>query len=498
MSSRRGTLEQPAASARPLRIVASGTLFVTHTLSVPAIPTPSGPSSMVTARAYSVTHNRGGSASTVLSMLAQYPNVEAMLIAPLSGDDEGQGILRDLRSERVNTKYARVWDDLGVPSAWVVQAEHDDSRSVINHNPLPEITHEDFVSLLGPLLAPENYAQTSPNNSYSSQSGPPLPLNMRSPAPFDWLHFEGRSVKTTLSNMRGVDGLARERRWRAHCVFSLDVGRKTRQGVEALIPQADVIFLNKYYAQAHSAQYAASPRAFLLSLASVAPPHALLVAYWGTEGAALLSIPTREYFQSSGWVQSTPQPTPGAHFFSTSRNGARDSMLSDGTGYGMQSVRTGSEFYAGQHTPSSSMAFTASFFNRTSGTDESFGGHPHRDSYVEDDGGDDDDAASEQTEIAGDRQAWRRRREAEAVDDAGAQEAFIAGMIWALSRRLMPRPVSPWSPIPTTGEPDDADISRWRLEECLKFATEMAGRKARMKGWKGLAEQMRQAGWVDG
>lgn len=160
---------------------------------------------------------------------------------------------------------------------------------MINHNPLPDITHEDFVSLLGPVLAPENYpdnyAQLQQQQFYqqiphqsrphsplppngrptttssaranlsprpgtaggsntgglggstprpSQSGGRPLLSNPNSPAPFDWLHFEGRSVKTTLNNMVGLDGLARERKWRSHCVFSVDVGRKARQGVEAV------------------------------------------------------------------------------------------------------------------------------------------------------------------------------------------------------------------------------------------------------------------------
>jgi hypothetical protein len=53
-------------------------------------------------------------------------------------------------------------------------------------------------------------------------------------APFDWIHFEGRSVKTTLNNIQGLDGLARERRWRSQCVFSVDVGRRAKQGIEAV------------------------------------------------------------------------------------------------------------------------------------------------------------------------------------------------------------------------------------------------------------------------
>jgi hypothetical protein len=85
--------------------------------------------------------------------------------------------------------------------------------------------------------------------------------------------------------------------------------------LEQLIPHADVVFLNRHYAQAQSPAYASAPRAFLLALTRLAPPHALLVAYWGADGAAALSVPTREYFQSSGW---TAPPTPVADTSSSS------------------------------------------------------------------------------------------------------------------------------------------------------------------------------------
>jgi hypothetical protein len=106
-------------------------------------------------------------------------------------------------------------------------------QTIINHNPLPDITHEEFVTMLGPLLIPENYAHlVLPPNSPSGVNSP-FPLNGTN-APFEWLHFEGRSVKTTMNNMIGIDGLARERKWRNRCVFSVDVGRKARQGVQAV------------------------------------------------------------------------------------------------------------------------------------------------------------------------------------------------------------------------------------------------------------------------
>ncbi|CDO68506.1 hypothetical protein BN946_scf184998.g3 [Trametes cinnabarina] len=331
---------------RPLRVVASGTLFLTNNLGLPTHPEPNS-----VIRAHSVSRVRGGSASTCLSIAAQFPSVDAILLAPLGGNEEGRMIINDLEKERDRTG--------GVLTS---AADDTDSRTVINNNPLPDITHEEFISLLGPLLVPENYAYLNapstppaamqhtpgggslapPSNSQprASMSAPRPPTN--SPAPIDWFHFEGRSVKTTLSNIVGLDGLARERKWRNHCVFSVDVGRRARQGVEAvryhtttplfaltdrllmtlqLIPHADVIFLNKHYARAHSPQYASSPRAFLLSLTSIAPPHALLVAHWGSDGAAVLSVPTKEYFQSTGWVEPAPPPDPPAMRLGTPNGG---------------------------------------------------------------------------------------------------------------------------------------------------------------------------------
>lgn len=188
---------------KPLRIVASGTLFLAHTLTVPTHP---APSSVIRARC--VKKIRGGSANIVLSLLAQFSGVEPVLIASLGGNDEAKMVTNELEKEGVNTHYCKVWPNSGVPSAWIIHSEEGNTRSVINHNPLPDITHEDFVSILGPWLAPENYVQRSPtqspilsanhsNSSSSTLHSTPFLFNPNNPAPFDWLHFEGRSVRTT-------------------------------------------------------------------------------------------------------------------------------------------------------------------------------------------------------------------------------------------------------------------------------------------------------------
>lgn len=45
-----------------------------------------------------------------------------MLVAPLGGNEEGKMISRDLDRERVSTRFCKVWEESGVPSAWVLHA----------------------------------------------------------------------------------------------------------------------------------------------------------------------------------------------------------------------------------------------------------------------------------------------------------------------------------------------------------------------------------------
>jgi len=258
----------PSTTSKPFRIFSTGTIFLTHSLDLPSHPVPGTAS-----RAQAVTTARGGSAGHVLGFLAALPSaVEPMLIASLGATPDGTRLRDELEAGGVRTKYCKLWPGLDVPSAWVMHARDTGEKTVINHNPLPEVSHEDFIALLGPVLAPENYLGVLQSQSQPSPKPPPSPpsifpnalatppprhsmssrpatapagsapphmamvptQSLLSPAPFDWLHFEGRSTKTTLANIIGVDGLARERKWRAHCVVSVDLGRRAREGVEAV------------------------------------------------------------------------------------------------------------------------------------------------------------------------------------------------------------------------------------------------------------------------
>ena len=237
--------------------------------------------------------------------------------------------------------------------------------------------------------------------------------------------------------------------------------------------------MNKHYAQAHSPHYSTTPRAFLLSLASIAPPHALLVAHWGSEGSAVLSLPTKEYFQSSGWVEEKPLKTNGA--------GAQHHSQPSGTVTELRSVRSGSDFWAGgprSRTPSSS-AFTAgdSHYLSDGGNDSGIGhsDKSYRRAPAHSRGGqgnnssgqyttEDDDNDSQGTETPG----GENDLDSDVVDEVGSQDAFIAGMIFALSRRICPG--SPYTPSWTGEDPgtsSESERGRWRLDECLRFVASL-------------------------
>lgn len=565
---------------RPLRIFATGTVFLTHTLFLPSYPHPGSAS-----RAQAVQTSRGGASGHVLAVLAQLGvtvpsagEVEPMLIASLGSNTEAQRLRDVLETSGVRTKYCKIWPGLGVPTAWVMQARDIRERTVINHNPLPDVSHEDFIALLGPVLAPENYVgytqnqlqppmgivreqQSSspvpifpntlapsaprpstsarPGTSSSSHSAPPSPHTFRvpsqtphSPAPFDWLHVEGRSIRTTVANILGVDGLARERKWRSHCVISIDLGRRAREGAEVLLPHADVIFLCTTTFPSLSSSPISSPnstptlRAILLSLARHARPHALLVLNAGREGAALLSIPTREYFQSSGW---SPPPRSSQNASHSHSNSTATTTNGTHPRDGVESVRSGSDFWASAEAADTSLASRDSASNVGSRGEMSRQGSPHprysgESFHPFDDGdeGEDGDGHGEDgrhTPQPRRRQPEPERVEEEELDEEGAHAAFVAGMIWALSRRLLPGP--PYTPennpngdVRKDGNVGDLGV-RWRLDECLRFATEIAGRRGHaspaanstpsMVGstvkesseWDGLGEEMRRAGWFD-
>ncbi|KAG8819085.1 hypothetical protein FRC17_010616 [Serendipita sp. 399] len=394
MSSNTNKQSQQHQQMQITRFLACGTVYITHTLSVPLSAIQpvdvieeqeeleNAPTTR-NVRAKQVTTQRGGSAANILSILAQFnavpklppspvqtakrSSLECALVSPLGSDAAGRALMYELEAEGIRTRFCKV-HQAGIPVAFVLRTDESPARTIINHNPLPDLTHEDFIAILGPILVPEHYqglmshhwhphpvvpqtpavhavygpgpgippVTTSGVNQHSlSHAPPPLsqPLTPTTPglpsnAPFTVFHITGRSQSAdaiSLLNLTGVDGLARDRLWRDKATFTLDCttpvhSESGRIAREQLFQHVDVVFYSKAYALSVNPSTPAqklTPRSFLLSQVPLVSKHALLFVHWDHDGGALLSVPTREYLQSSVWTEPTaasaPNPSEQAH-----------------------------------------------------------------------------------------------------------------------------------------------------------------------------------------
>jgi hypothetical protein len=111
-----------------------------------------------------------------------------------------------------------------------------------------------------------------------------------------------------------------------------------------------------------------------------------------------------------------------------------------------------------------------------SSSSHSRSGHQHQEDDGEDEGDDDND--SQGTEVPGERDDLadgEDQGDGGVMDEVGAQDAFVAGMIYAMSRRIAPG--APYTP--SSGGDDarnnanssEAERGRWRLDECLRLVS---------------------------
>jgi sugar/nucleoside kinase (ribokinase family) len=108
---------QPSPGPRPLRILASGVIFLNHTITVKDFP---GQGSNT--RAQAVVRLRGGAASACLSVVAQFADTRSWLVAPIGGGSEGAALRVELEREGINTQLCGRRESDGVPKAFVIKS----------------------------------------------------------------------------------------------------------------------------------------------------------------------------------------------------------------------------------------------------------------------------------------------------------------------------------------------------------------------------------------
>jgi len=145
-----------SSNSRVTRFLACGTVYITHTLSVPpsiivqpTTPFQGDPTTPIvndnvqapvpettSVRAKQVTTQRGGSAVNILSILAQFNasalrssspspsrknTLECALVSPLGSDAAGRALMHELELEGIRTRFCKV-HPAGVPLAFVLRS----------------------------------------------------------------------------------------------------------------------------------------------------------------------------------------------------------------------------------------------------------------------------------------------------------------------------------------------------------------------------------------
>ncbi|AZR81857.1 PfkB family carbohydrate kinase [Thiomicrospira sp. S5] len=235
-------------------------------------------------RALSRHHQVGGNVCNSLYVLNQLGH-ESSLMTTLGGDQSSKQLLNGLQERRIQTEHIQRFIQGQTPTSYVLLNEASGSRTITHYRDLPELNFDFFAK-----VEIEQY---------------------------DWLHFEGRNI----DNLSGMLNIAKT--FLSHQPISLEV-EKPRDGIEALLPQANVIFFSHHYAKAKGY---ANGRTLLEAMREKAP-QAHLICTWGTEGAWYASPDKPVQHQP---IETIPQAVDTLGAGDTFNAGVIDSLLNGKT-----------------------------------------------------------------------------------------------------------------------------------------------------------------------
>ncbi|GAB6034816.1 PfkB family carbohydrate kinase [Galenea microaerophila] len=182
----------------------------------------------------------GGNVANTLYVLNQLGH-ETAISATVGGDQEAKQILNGLKAHQIQTEHLQRYIQGRTPTSYITLESEKGHRTIVHYRDLPELSFEHFAK-----IEIEDY---------------------------DWLHFEARNI----DNLKGMLNIAKT--FLTHQPISLEV-EKARKGVEALLPQANVIFFSHHYAK----QKGYSNAEALLNEMKKQLPQATLICTWSTEG----------------------------------------------------------------------------------------------------------------------------------------------------------------------------------------------------------------------
>lgn len=192
-------------------------------------------------RASSQHISRGGNAANTLVVLSQLGH-QCHWAGSLA-DEPGGGLIRDdLVENRINLDAVYTASRGKVPTSYVTLSRLNGSRTIVHYRDLPE---------------------------YPSRQFNQIDLDA-----FEWVHFEGRNLDELQLMMKRVRDIE------PNLSISLEV-EKNRDGIEELLPLADVLMFSREYALR---QHAHNAHEFLQHMKQY-KLDAVLTCTWGDAGA---------------------------------------------------------------------------------------------------------------------------------------------------------------------------------------------------------------------
>ncbi len=182
----------------------------------------------------------GGNVNNTLYVLNQLGH-DTAICTTVAADSEAKLLLAGLKERNIDTNNVQKFIQGRTPSSFVTLNSQNGHRSIVHYRDLPEVTFDYFAK-----IEIEEY---------------------------DWLHFEGRN----LENLPGMLNIAKT--FLTNQPISLEI-EKPREGIEALIPHANLVIFSHHYAEAKGFNNGHA----LLSDIQKTTTHSNLVCTWGSQG----------------------------------------------------------------------------------------------------------------------------------------------------------------------------------------------------------------------
>eukprot|EP00301_Raphidiophrys_heterophryoidea_P009517 c14008_g1_i1.p1 GENE.c14008_g1_i1~~c14008_g1_i1.p1 ORF type:complete len:346 (-),score=87.27 c14008_g1_i1:96-1079(-) len=217
---------------------------------------------------------RGGNSANSLSVATQF-GTECFLLFAVGDEHKDINtklVLEDLHSFGVDTSIGVVFPNTELSCSYIAFNRENSSRTIFHHRTLPELTFEQMKQAFDTLAI-----KTANNTNTSKEQQPP----------FDWVHFEGRNVEETLKCMQFLRS-----KYDSQITLSVEL-EKAQRPLHLLVPEADVVFMSKEFAEPHS--ITSSPialEALTNGRFGALRANAKCSCTWGADGAYVIDTAT--------------------------------------------------------------------------------------------------------------------------------------------------------------------------------------------------------------